>query len=837
MVLWKFTVREVKNRPGRATLTLLSIVISVAAVVAVTVSTTTTHQAYREMYESLAGRAALEIVAPGDGPFNADAIAPMLEKTPGVQAVVPVLQQVTNLYRGQPIQVVMMGIDPRRDEAVRDYDLQEGQFFLDNEGAMLEAGLAKALGISVGDEIAIATTKEGRQTFQVVGLLAPRGAANINKAGIVFLHYTEAQKYFAKPGQFNLVSLVLDPNADEAVVEAQVAAALPQGLHARTPAMRTEQSRDTLKDVEQGLNFAYALSIALAIIMIFNTFLMNVGERRRQLAILRAIGTTRGQIVRMLLGEGLFMGTLGTVLGSLIGLGGAMLLSKVMTQLYSPGTPPLSITAKPFIIAGILGPSMSVLGMFIPAVMAGLITPLEGMRPVVSQDSARLSWRFTLLSLGVFVLTGSLLAACIIGWLPVQLTTPFGVAYTAAFVLLIPLVLGPLTRLVAAVLRPLLRVEGHLAQRQVLRRRARTTLTIGVLYIAVSTAVSLGTTLVNNIQDVKIWYSQTLGCDFIVRSLARDRVVGKSAPMPESLGREMRALDGVTGVDSIRRLEATAAGQPVLLIVEEFSDPEHLPLYLKEGDPVEVRQRLTQGDVVIGTVLAQRNGINVGDTIAMDTKEGVKNLRVAGTITAYLGGGMVAAMQRDCAAKLFDFEGVDAFLVNVAPKAVAGVEAKLKTLCEQHSYMLHSFTELRHMIDGILDGVVGGLWGLMGLGFIVSAFGIANTLSINVLEQTRELALLRVVAMTRRQVRKTILAQATLIGVIGLAAGVVGGAIGSYVINLCSLPLLGRTVDFVLHPQLMAVCFGAGLLVVLAAAWLPAERAARLNLLIALQYE
>jgi putative ABC transport system permease protein len=105
------------------------------------------------------------------------------------------------------------------------------------------------------------------------------------------------------------------------------------------------------------------------------------------------------------------------------------------------------------------------------------------------------------------------------------------------------------------------------------------------------------------------------------------------------------------------------------------------------------------------------------------------------------------------------------------------------------------------------------------------------------LEQTRDLALLRVVAMTRWQVRKTILAQAAIIGMIGVTTGTVGGVIGSYVINLCSLPLLGHAVAFSLHPMLVVVCFAFGLVVVMAAAWLPAERAARLNLLIALQYE
>ena len=76
-----------------------------------------------------------------------------------------------------------------------------------------------------------------------------------------------------------------------------------------------------------------------------------------------------------------------------------------------------------------------------------------------------------------------------------------------------------------------------------------------------------------------------------------------------------------------------------------------------------------------------------------------------------------------------------------------------------------------------------------------------------------------------------------IIGFIGLGLGVAGGVLGAYVTNLCSLPVMGYTVDFALHPMLLVICFGTGMAVIIAAAWIPAERAARLNLLIALQYE
>ncbi len=194
-------------------------------------------------------------------------------------------------------------------------------------------------------------------------------------------------------------------------------------------------------------------------------------------------------------------------------------------------------------------------------------------------------------------------------------------------------------------------------------------------------------------------------------------------------------------------------------------------------------------------------------------------------------------MEGATARRLLAANGVDMYIVNTTAGSLSAVQARLKPICDQNGLMLHPFADLRRHVDELTAGVIASLWGLLALGLIVGAFGIANTLTMNVLEQTRELALLRVVAMTRRQVRKTILSQAAIIGLIGLLLGIAGGICGAYVINLASVPLMGYAPDFALHPSLMAVCFGLGLVVILAAAWLPAERAARLNLLIALQYE
>jgi putative ABC transport system permease protein len=837
MVFRKFIGREVKRRPGRAMLTLLSVVIGVAAVVAVNVATDTTRQAYKEMFESVTGRAALEVVAEGGGTYS-DEVLPLLAQTPGVKAAVPLVQQPSVLYFGQSrIRLLVMGIDPAADRAVRDYHVEEGAFFHDRqEGALMEVGLARSLGIATGDEVQL-LTRQGVQQIRVVGLLAPQGASGFSQGGVIVLPLELAQDYFTAPGAINVTSLVLADDADEKAVQAAAAEKLPAGLAVRRPAVRTHLAKETLQDAEQGLNFAYALTLVMAVFIIFNTFLMNVGERRRQLAILRAVGTTRRQVISMLLGEGLLLGILGTVLGSILGLAGAFILANAMARTYSATLSSIVLTPTPFLLAAILGPGISLVGMLIPAWTAGRISPLEGMRPMVSEGRSRVPLSFTLAAVLIFITTGSVLAACVMGYLPIGFAIPAGVIFTAAFVLLIPAFLDPAANALAFVLFPVLRTEGRIACRQMLRRRARTTLTVGVLYIAVSSGIALGTAILNNVQDVRRWQEQMIVGDFFVRAMFPDMATGQAAEMPESLGREIADIPGVTGVDTLRFAPATAADQPVLVVLREFTDKHNTPLTLQDGDPVEVRRRLLEGEVVIGTVLAQRTGLGPGDEIPLKTRTGTKRLRIAATATEYMVGGLVLHIEREHGKQLLGVTGVDVFMVSADASSLAAVEPRLKTLCEQGGLMLHSFIDLRRRLDGLIGGIIGSLWGLLALGFVVSGFGIANTLTMNVLEQTRELAMLRVVAMTRRQIAKTILGQATLLGMIGLASGIIGGVIGAYITNRCSKPVLGHGIEFALSPALIGGSFVIALAIVLLAAWLPARRAARLNILIALQYE
>lgn len=824
-MLWRLAVRGLRQRPGRAVLTLASIVIGVAAVVAVQLTSSVTRSFYQEMYQRLAGRAALEVVSEVPPALLPQELGARLEQIPGVEAAVPALRRFAILRLGaEREKLEVTGIDPDREALVHDYSVTAGRWFTAREeGVVLDERLARSLGVAVGDEAKffVPTMK-----VPVVGLVASQGMAAVG-GDLVFLPLKLAQNYFRCPGQLSAIRLVLQKGADVAAVQKALAPLLPPGASVRTTAERAQLGNNPFESAERGLQFGCALMVALAIFVVLNTFLMNLGERQGQLAILRAVGATRRQVMRWLLAESLAMGLAGAGLGSVVGVAGAYVLGHAMGQpaWLASG---LHLSVFPFVLASIVGISVALIATFVPIRRAGRISPMAALRAAGPRDPGHVSRLTTFGGLGLFVLAGVVVAACIEGWLPIVLSIPAGVTFLAAFALVIPALLRPLGRVLTVVVRPTLGVEGGLAEEQLARRRARAGLTVGVLYIAIGAGVGLGTTISNSVDDVRRWHHRAMQGDFIVHG---DK-------MPETLVPQVRQLAGVTTVEAVSDFASTSKiGLDGSRVIGRDFNSEPFPLIVQEGRAEQVRDQLRAGEALVGTALARSLGLKVGDPLTLQTSKGPRQFRVAGTIVDYFLNGRVVYLQRAVFQEAFEIRDVNWLVVHTQPDAREAVGRQLDALGQENGGQVSSFEQVTGQLDTTLSGVVQGLWGLLALGFLVAGFGIGNTLMMNVLEQTREIALLRVIGMTRWQVRKMILSQALIIGVIGLGLGVIAGVNTAYIMNLCLRPLLGFSVPFAIPVVLVLGSFGVALLVVLLAAWVPANRAAKLNLLIALQYE
>jgi putative ABC transport system permease protein len=877
--LWRYTAGEMRRRPGRTLLTLLGIVIGVAAVVAISVTNTTTHQAYRDMFESLAGRAALEVVAPGLGGFEERILTPgvtgstlatlagtpgpllaaplflgdtgdnlsrQLEALPGVQAIHPAVQRPTALH-GKNGNVPALAIGITRVSAA-DFTLREGRGLGSTDGVLLEASFARANGFELGKPVKIMTptpTMFGPLVVELplVGLLEARGLAIFNGGAIVVMPLATAQRLFGLQGQVTNLQVVVKEGANLRQVEEEIRRHLPAGLNVQPPAARGEMAQHSLMSTELALHALSMMSLIAGAFVILNAFLMNLGERRRQLAILRALGATRGQVTRLLLREAVILGVAGTLLGIGLGLVLSLSLRGVMAQLIGVSFPPMRLTATPFLSALVLGPGMALAATFVPARRAGRRAPLEDLlQKSKGRDEVVRRWP-AYLGLILIAMMFLLCVAMVCDWLPPgliqEVLTPGLSAGLVGCVLALPLVLSPLIRGAALCLKPFSGMEGLLAIRQLRRRPTRTSLTAGVLLIGVVVSVTFGQSLLNNIRDIDRWMRNTVTADFIVRGLMPDSTTTiTSVALPEALYEPLAHLDpNIERVDKVYFLLSRAGDRQVVVIPRTFSAERDLPFALAQGTPQEVRAGLTRGEIVIGTALGQQLGLKVGDLISLETRRGPRPFRIAATATEYTAGGLVVYVDWDTGKKAFDIPAVHAFLIVARPGTTAEVGKRVQGFCRERGLFFQTYGELRASLDEMIAQVVGFCWGLLILIFVVASLGVVNTLTMNVLEQTRELGILRAIAMQRGQVRKLVLLQAVAIGLISLVPGVGVGLGLAWLMNLATQPVIGQPIPFHLDWWLVSGCFGVGLVIAVLAALVPAQRAARLQVIQALQYE
>ncbi len=845
--LWKYTARQLQRRPGRTLLTLLGIVLGVAASVAVAVTLRATRQAHRDMFEAVTGRAALEVVAEGLGGFPA-ALAESLERVPGVRAAVPVIQTPALLVgpRGA-VPVLALGVDPARDGAARDQILRRGRALRPGPAGLkevlLEAGFAEANRLDVGATAELLAVA-GPTPVRVVGLLEPRGAAAFNGGAVVFLPLPAAQRLFGLAGKVNSVQLVLAEGADPGAVEAAVQSRLPPGLSVQIPSARAVSGRHLILASEEGLATLGAVSVVAGAFVILNAFLMNLGERRRQLALLRALGTTRAQVTRLLLREAALLGGAGAALGIGLGWGLALAMRGVMGEVMTLTLPPLRWSWGPVLLGLALGPGMALAATYLPARRAGRRSPLEDLlhRRGDPDEPPRRGPGYAGLALLAAVFLAVLGLAN--GWIPAAEAIPFVppamALYLVGCALALPLALGPLLRLTRRLVRPVLGVEGGLALRQLQRRPGRTGLTAAALLVAVLFAVGFGQAFRNQLRHINDWLARVSDCgDFFVRGAWPDATSAvTTAPLPETLPDEIRALDPrVERVDRFRYIPARVGGQQVVVMAFTFRADRLPPLPLVAGEPGAVREGLRRGEALVGTLLAQRLGLGVGDSFVLETRHGPRPLRVAGLVTEYVAGGMALYLEWDLARRLFDVRGAHTLVVTARPGEAAALGPALRAFCEGRHCLVQSNAELRGRFDRQTADFQGLVWALVALVFVVASLGVANTLTMNVLEQTRELGALRAIGMKRGQVSKLVLAQAVGLGVVSLVPGTAAGVGLTYLMHLCTYPIMGQRIPLAFDPPLVAGCFLLALAIAVSAAYWPARRAARMRVVEALQYE
>ena len=649
-------------------------------------------------------------------------------------------------------------------------------------------------------------------------------------ATAVLVDQITARRVFAPDSTVPSLSVTAAPGVSQAALRAAVGEVLPSNLEAVTGA--TVQS-ETETSMQKGLAFFTVFLLAFAGVALFvgsfiivNTFSMLVGQRARELALLRAIGATRAQVIRSVLGEAVVIGVVGSALGIAFGLLIAAGAGVAIRTFFDTdiGTD-LPVSATTVVSSVVVGVVVTVVSAVLPARRASRVAPVAAMRGDVGAVAGGLGRRgligLALLVSGVLVL-GAAVTREEVSW-PVAAVG--AVAAVLGMLIGAPLATRPVVRVIAWPFVTLFGAVGRLARENALRVPRRTATTASALMIGLALISGISVLAESVKASVSSGVAEELTSDYVLNS-------GNVAPVPAPVAAAVRDLPAVRSVAAlsfvdvrIGTLHTTAAAVSAADVADNFLVP------MKSGR----LSGLGRHAVLVDETTASARGWHVGDslTAAVGTLSG-ESLRVGGIYRdsqAFGEGGVIVDRSLYDAA-LPSGQRADARLfVRAAPGAdLPALRAELTDLVRP--YLIVSVQDGPEFADAqgaSVDTLINLLYVLLLFSVIVAILGIINTLALSVFERTREIGLLRAIGLRSRQLGSMITIEAVTTAAFGALLGTALG-LGLGVALQRGLVSQGLTTLAIPWTLLLAMLLASGIVGVLAAG-LPALRAMRMNIL------
>ena len=691
--------------------------------------------------------------------------------------------------------------------------------------------------LAVGDRVLV-LTKAAPTRFTITGIVRWGGADSPLGASITLFTLDTAERVLTEPGKVSEIAVAAAPGISQEQMTARLRAAVHDpAVEVVTGRTITQEGQTAIRDAlgffDTFLLVFAVIALFVASFLIFNTFSIVIAQRSRELALLRAVGASRRQVMVVVLGESTVVGALASAVGVLAGLGLAVGL-RAMLGAVGMDIPAAGLVVEPrTAVAGlVVGLVVSLLATAAPAWHAGRIAPITALSGLEDTERTHRAPR---------AVNGGLVAGVGVAVLCVGLFASVAhrlwfVGSGAALVFLGVAVLGPvISRPASAVLGAPLRglgVAGVLARNNAMRNPKRTAgagaaLLIGVSLVALISVLASSTkTSVSDVID------SAMRADFVVSGPAGNP--GSASGFSPQLQRRLAALPEVASATGVRVGPVRVEGASTFALAV---DPHHVADVLD----ADVRQgafaRVTATGVAVSTKYADDHDLHLGERLPVVFPA---TGRRAFTVQVIYGARAVAgdvvlplsAAKRNFASKL-DYQ----VYVDLAPgiSVAAGRAAMQAVLATYPSVRLLDRTEFKQQQQAQIEQLLNLMYGLLALALVIALVGIANTLALSIHERTRELGLLRAVGMTRRQLRSTVLGESLIITLFGGIGGLLVGTLLGWAV-VVALKSEGVTRLAIPAGQLVVIAVLAALAGVLAAA-APSRRAARLDILRAISRE
>jgi putative ABC transport system permease protein len=725
-----------------------------------------------------------------------------------------------------------------------------GGFPVNSSQLAIDEATADRAKLKVGEQMLVAGGSAPAKRYTIVGITKFGGGESFGGAGIAVFTLPEAQRIVGERGAFDQIDVAATAGVTPNELRDRLRAVLPRTVDVRTGAEQT--SHDT-SELEHNLGFlrtfllvfAY-ISLVVGAFIIFNTFSITVAQRTREFGLLRTLGSSRSQIMRLVVYEGLLLGVVGAALGLL----GGLLLAPALDQLFKSFGADLPdsgtvLETRTIVVSLLVGIGVTVLAGLAPAIRSMRVPPLAAMREGMTIPPRPLPTR------------RRLIVRFLIGLVVVLAVSSIG--HALGFVLLVVWCLRALRlwvrlrrggerparhyRIVPALARAIgsliawRGITARLAQENSIRQPGRTLTTAAALTVGLALV-----TLVAVLADgTKATINQAISRTFAGNLIVENSQSGNEAGIPELVAPALRRVPGVATVTAVGFTEGRVHGSSSNVSVTAIEPGTFGQVYRvewKQGSDA-VLSTLDRDGTIVTKAYAESHHLQVGRTLSLLTPTGGHvTLQVSGIASdnARLLGNFTIGLA--LARKAFGLrEDAFDFLAYRSGYSDAQVQPAVDRLLAGQFPQARSRTAAQFKADQAnqINTLLALIYVLLALSVIVSLFGIVNTLILSIYERTRELGMMRAIGTSRRQVRQMIRYESVITALIGGVFGLVIGVVGAVLVTSFALSGSGYVQAFPIGTLaiLLVVAALAGLL----AAQLPARRAARLDMLQALASE
>lgn len=849
MIARALILRPLLREKTRTALTVLGIAVGVAVVVAIQLANQSALRAFRESVDAIAGRANYQIVADA-GPLDERVLLNLRPLWSEGVRFAPVID-VEGLLEPAQHPVRILAVDLLSDLHFRDYRYARietgakheslGDYFalFQSDAIIVPAPFARERGLRIGSKTTINVLGR-RASFVVRGILEAEGPATAFNGNIIVCDIATAQRNFGLLGKLSRVDLMVPESREQQIVSRIT---LPPGARIERPSRRNERVEKMLRAFRVNLFALAGVALLVGMFLVYNTVLISILRRRRDVGVLKTVGTSPRQIFTAFLGEGLVFGLVGSILGIALGytLASAILrtVGRTINTLYVTSAPEAIVLTPSVIFIGIaVGTILSLLSALQPALEASRVRPSAMIRPGLQQRVMH-PRRLFALAIVCFVAAALISRLPAIGGIAVAGYVAV-LCVVAGFSLLAPFIVRTTSRLAAPILERAFGIVGRLAAVSLPASLRRTSVASAALSLATGMMVAVALMVGSFRETVRIWVDQTVSSDLWLRP-SKGLANAQVALFPPEVADELETMPFVDEIDRARGMNIVygdtliTVGSGEFDVAAKFGD---LPMIAPRSSADALRDAVRREGVVVSESFALKFDKNVGDTIQLAGK--AHAFPITGVYRDYSNDRGVVVMHRALYVKTFDDRNLNTIVVYLK-RGVDRNRARLeleKRFGPKYGAFVVTNREIKSEVMKIFDQTFMITYALLGVAIVVAVLGIVNTLAALILERTRELALLRVGGLSTGELRTMIVLESSLLGAASTVAGLVMGyALSWILIHVINKQSFGWTIDFHTPAALIVASLAVTLLASALAGLVPARLAQRIDIATAIKSE